>query len=57
MRLKSFTSPKMFCPISAVPAFPGSIKIWLHFLLLEKDRATACSLPPPPITKTFILLL
>ena len=56
MRLKSFTSPSIFSPTSAVPAFPGRIYILLQFLLIEIERAIECSLPPPPIINIFISL-
>ena len=42
--------------LSAVPALPGATKMRLTALFCATFQAKACSRPPPPMTRIFMLL-
>jgi hypothetical protein len=45
-----------FVPCCDVPALPGAIKRWEHNGLADKDLAKACSRPPDPRRRIFMVL-
>lgn len=47
----------MFLPYLAVPGFPGAMKSFDSFELWDNFRAIACSRPPDPINRIFILAI
>ena len=51
---KSITPISTHFATSAMPAFPGAQYNSSTFGLLDNFQQMACSLPPPPITNTFI---
>ena len=51
----SVISNSTFSAIIAVPALPGLQNIFPTLFDLFSPKQSACSLPPPPITKTLLL--
>ncbi len=55
MPAKSFTATGILVPISAVPALPGAMYNFFSKGLCANFHANACSLPPEPISKIFMI--